>query len=442
MPTIFGPAARDQQNPAANPARLVNLFREPVVAGGITSYILRSAQGMSEYIPSQQLFARDMIDMDGTLYAAIGNGLYRMDASRTKVGTITSDSETFIARNREKVTLTAGGTYYVWDGSTLSTHTGAITSFGSVTYLAGRTISSELDGNKFQWSDIDDPKTLPGLNFASAEQRDDKLLRVLAVNGVLMAFGERSTEVWAATGLGGADAFQLLPGAVLDTGIKARGLVCAINGGSFLIGSDGVAYIASGTQWEAVSPPAVNSAIEYSSPQRCLYWEHGGHKFAAITFDGRPAWVFDLATKEWFERTHGDDWPIACACGFAGDYLFGGDDGAIYEPVENGTDFAAPMIRQATSGMVYNSGAYVTINELEFNASYGAQIMSQAAQLQLEISRDGVRWGTPRTVDVGFDGDYLKRAIFRRLGTYRKWAFRLTLSDPCDFAIYADANVA
>ena len=438
---IFGPSAQDQTNPAANPARLINLFREPVVDGGLTTHVLRSAQGMSQYKAAPELFCRDMIDMDGVLYAAIGSGLYRMDAARTKVGTIYS-GETYISRNRANVTLTAGGVYWVWNGSTFTSHTGAFDQFGSVTYLAGRTILSQLDGNQFQWSDIDAPGTLNGLNFASAEQRDDKLLRVMTVNGVLMCFGERSTEVWAASGLGGANAFQLLPGAVTDNGIKARGLVCAINGGAFVVGSDGVAYIASGTQWEAVSPPAVNASIEYSDPTRCLYWEHNGHKFVAITFANRPAWVFDLATKEWFERSSGTNWPISCAAGFGGGHLFGGDNGAIYTPVENGTDFGLPMVRQATSGVIDNSGAYFTINEVEFGASYGAQVMTKAAKLSLEVSRDGVRWDNPRIVDVGFDGDYTRRAIFRRLGTSRRMAFRLTLSDPCDFAIYAAANVS
>lgn len=114
--------------------------------------------------------------------------------------------------------------------------------------------------------------------------------------------------------------------------------------------------------------------------------------------------------------------------------------GAIYDPVTNGLDFGRPMIRQATSVMIYDAGRYATINEIEFNASYGGQPI--VANLMLEISRDGVRWSAPRVCSVGRAGDYARRAIFRRLGTYRKWAFRLTLADACDFAIYSDANIA
>ena len=438
MPTIFGPTARDQDNPAVNPSRLVNLFREPVVAGGVSSYILRSVLGMKQRSASPELFCRDMIDMDGVIHAVVGSGLYRFGDTTTKLGTLNAEPAT-IARNGDLVTVVSGSQYFVWDGAALTSYTGALTEFGSVTYLAGRTVLSEYDGTKFQWSDVADPKTLPGLNFASCEQRDDKLLRVMAVNGSLMCFGERSTEIWAATGSGGADAFALIPGAVLDTGIKSRALVCPINGGAFLVGSDGVAYVAAGTSWEPVSIPGVNAAIDGSDPQRCIYWEHSGHKFAAITFRGRPAWVFDLATKEWFERSFEGDWPIGCACSFGGDYMFGGDDGAIYGPILDGTDFGKPMIRQATSGLLYDAGQWRTLNQIEFNASFGAQAIE--AHLMLEISPDGVRWTEPRVVSVGKAGDYRKRAIFRRLGTYRKWAFRLSLADACDFAIYSDANL-
>ena len=439
MPTIFGPTARDQNNPAVNPSRLVNLFREPVMGGGISSHILRSAQGMKLFRAAPELFCRDMIDMNGVIYAVIGSGLYRVSDTTTKVASLHA-APAEIARNGDLVTVVSGDQFFVWDGEAVETPTGAITDFGSVTYLAGRTVLSEANGTRFQWSDIADPKTLPGLNFASAEQRDDKLLRVMAVNGVLMCLGERSTEIWAPTNAGAADAFALIPGAVLDTGIKARALAVAINGGAFLVGSDGVAYVASGTTWEPVSTPAVNAAVDASEPQRCVYWEHAGHKFAAITFRSRLAWVFDLATKEWFERGLDGDWPIACSCGFNGDWVFGGDDGAIYAPVLDGTDFGRPMVRQATSGLLYDAGNYRTLSEIEFNASYGAQDIE--ASLALEISRDGVRWGEPRVCSVGKAGDYSKRAIFRRLGAYRKWAFRLTLTDACDFALYSDANLS
>lgn len=444
---VFGPSAADQSNPQANPARLLNMFREPVPVAtqwGKPRHLLRQVQGLKQWADSGEIFARDLINMDGVLHGAFGNHLYRFGADGTPAQLAPLRAgPTYLARNAERITIASDGHYFVWSGTFLSEPApGAFDRFGSVSYLAGRTILTELDGNRFQWSDIDDPSTLNGLNFASAEQRDDKLLRGLAVSGVLMLFGERSTEIWSATGLGGASAFGLLPGAVVDTGIKAPALAVAIGGGVFCIGSDGIAYIAAGTQWQAVSTPAVNTAIAGSDPKRCLYWEYRGHKFAAVTFGSCPAWVYDLTTQEWHERAQGQGpWQAAVAVPYGSGFAFGATDGKVYTPVLDGTDAGGTLYRQATSGLLDNGGGYFTIDECEFGASYGFQQMNQSAALQLEVSRDGVTWGRSESVDLGFDGDFMKRAVFRRLGTSRKFAMRLTLSDPCDFSVYSDANV-
>jgi hypothetical protein len=440
--TIFGPSGYNPSLPQVNPARLLNVFREPVVEGGQTRYLLRAMSGLTVSIDTPETDVKDLMESSDQLYALIGNGFYRVSGTLAKLGNVAGGFGC-LSKNVTKVTMTSGGSYYVWNGSNFNSYTGAFSAFGSVTYLAGRTVLSELSGNRFQWSNVDDPSTLPGLNFASAEQREDNLLRVLAVNGVLMLFGEHSTEIWAATGQGGANAFALIPGAVVDTGIKSAGLVSNVNGGAFLVGSDNVAYIASGTTWEAVSTPAVNAALNDGSPSRCLYWEHLGHKFAAITFSDRPALVFNLATKEWHERAKDfGAWPITCATQRQNQWVFGGTDGIIYSTVANGTDFGGVLYRQATSGIMDRGGQYFTINRLEFGASYGQQVMEQSAKLQLEVSRDGAIWGEPRICDVGFDGDYLRRAEFRRLGTAMKMAFRLTMADPCDISIYSDANLS
>lgn len=440
--TIFGPSAYNSREPQTNPARLINLFREPVVSGGQTRYLLRADLGMAASIDTPEASAWEVMEIAGTLYGLVGTGFYRLSGTVTNLGAV-GRSGAHLARNVDNVTMTAGGRYFVWDGTSLTGHTGAFSSFGSLTYLAGRTVITEAGGNRFQWSAVDDPKTLDGLNFASAEQRDDNLLRVMAVNGSLMLFGERSTEIWAPTGSGGANAFSLIPGAVVDTGLLHEGLIASVNGGAFLVGSDGVAYLAASTSWEPVSPPGVNAAIADGQPLRCLYWEHLGHKFAAITFQDRPTWVFDMATKEWHERARGfGAWPITCAAQHNGAWVFGGTDGTIYGTTADGLDFGEAYHRQATSGVMDKGGDYFTINRLEFGATYGAQIMGQAAYLTLETSRDGVIWGPQQTCDVGYDGDYMKRAEFRRIGTSRKRAFRLTMADPCDISIYSDANLS
>ena len=175
---------------------------------------------------------------------------------------------------------------------------GAITNCGSLDHISAYTIITEKDGNRFEWSALANPTSLPGLNFASATERDDDLLRVQAINGMVWLFGTASTEIWYETGLGGADAFQQIAGGSRDTGLKAFGLVTKFDGGAFFVGDDNLVRITSGADFQVVSTPAVVSAIMDSNPVLCIHYEHRGHKFCAIVFEDRPAFVFDLATFE------------------------------------------------------------------------------------------------------------------------------------------------
>ena len=428
---IFGPAGRDATNPQANPARLVNCYREP----GVRT-VLRAVPGLVEYDDTGSILAGDMIDFYGVPYAIFGETLYRIPGET--LATV-ARGEQHLSRNGAALTIVSGGRYFVWADGALTEPEGIFDGYGSVTYLNGRTIVTELDGNRFEWSDIDAPETLNGLNFATAEQRPDKLLRAMTIGGSLMLFGEKSTEIWAATGAGGAGAFSLLPGAVVDIGIMARKLVVDVGGGAMIVGDDGIAYLAAGTQWQPISIPAVNVAIRDGSPSRCLFWEDLGHKFAAIIFADRPAWVYDLATQEWFERAEGRDerWTVSMACQRGTDWLFGATDGKVYR-AGNSTDMGGTMYHEATSGLIEQGGAFFNINQVEFGASYGFQ--PEVATIQLETSRDGATWSRQGSVDLGQDGDFARRAVFRRIGRARKRAFRVVWTG--GMSLYADANVS
>lgn len=429
---LFGPAARDAANPQSNPARLVNCYREP---GQKT--LLRPVAGLVQYDDTGSVIAGDMLDMDGTIYAIFGQTLYKIPGET--VATVAT-GEQILSRNADALTMVSGGRYFVWNDGALTEPEGLFTAYGSVAYLAGRTILTEQDGTRFQWSDIAAPETFNGLNFATAEQRSDKLVRAMTVNGVLMMFGERSTELWSVTGQGGAAAFGLLPGAVVDIGIRARKLAVEVGGGAFVVGDDGIVYLAAGTQWQPISIPAVNAAIRDGSPQRCIFWEDSGHKFAAITFTDRPAWVYDLATQEWFERAEGrgDPWTIAMTCPMGQGWLFGALDGKVYRAVQGVSDMGGTLYHEATSGLIEQDGAFFGVNQVEFGGTFGFQ--TAVATIQLETSRDGATWSRQGSVDLGQDGDFMRRAVFRRLGRSRKRAFRVVWTG--DFALYAEVNLA
>lgn len=435
---FVGSGARDTSSPWANTSRLYNCWGEKVEAGGRAQRILRPVLGMEAYATTADVFIRDMFDLDGTLYAAAGDNAYQIAAgSATNLGTIGFGDANF-SRNYAKLTLTSGGKYYVWNGITLVEPTaGAFSSFGSVDFLAGRTLLTEKAGSKIQWSDLADPNTLPGLNVASAESRSDAIIRGLVSGGLYYVLGEKSTEIWGATGNGGASAFALLPGMVRDVGLAAFGLVCRVDGGLFLVGNDGIVYLAAGTTFTPVSIAPVATAIKDGTPVSCLYWEDRGHKFAAIVFNDRPAWVYAFTTGEWFERGEGVDYQSwrARVSVKSGDWLIGAEDGGIYT-LTGLEDAGKPLLREATAFPVYADGAYFSVPEMEVFASSGAA----DASVMLTVCKDGI-WQLPRAGTLSRAGQDRSRALFRGLGRAREFTFKVGVSDPVDVPLWSAARL-
>lgn len=444
MITFAGQSARDASSPASQTARLLNLWREPVAAGGKTQHLLRAAQGMESLAALPGVFSKCLFEYDGSVIALVGSGLSKVSTDGVlPIGSVALGDTGQIGRNGKYVTVTSGGRYYVWNPDTLTLSEpapGPIEALASVGYLAGRTLLGEAGGTRFCWSDIGDPSTLNGLNYASAEQRDDKLIRLMVVNGAIMLLGERSTEMWAATGQGGAAAFALLGGSIVDRGLKAFDLVCAVEGGMFLVGNDGLAYLVAGNSWSALSSPAVNTAIKDGDAKSCVYWEDRGHKFAAITFGDRPAWVYDFTTGEWWERCEGagGPWRATASARFDGGFVVGLDNGNLYRLTNAPQDAGGTLFRQATSFPVFNGGQWLTIAEAEFFMGQGFQ--AQQASIMLEIGR-GETFGPVRQKSIGGPGDFGRRMVFRALGRHQSAVARLTITDPVDVPIYSDAEV-
>jgi hypothetical protein len=438
---FVGSSARDASSVGSNPSRLVNLWADKVEAGGKTRRLLRSTAGMVAFAFTDSIFVRAMMEMDGSIILVANDGLYRaFGGVANRLGTVEPGENVAISRNLGTVTLTTGGRYYTWDGALTEPTPGAFSMFGSVGFMAGRTLLTEAGGNKWCWSDIADPGTLPALNVATAEQHDDKIVRLMVIAGTVMLFGERSTELWAVTGEGGAAAFALLPGSVKGVGLKSFGLVTPAGEGAFIVGSDDIAYLVSGSSWIPVSNAAVNDAIKTGNPTRCFYWEDRGHKFVALGFSDRPAWVYDIATGEWFERAEGVDyqpWRAACSVKLGADWIVGADDGRLYT-LGGVMDNDEVLSREATSFPIYMDGQWFSVAELEMFT--GAGFHAGTASLVLEPSKDGIIWGRSRSVDLGLDGDFGKRAIFRALGRYRQFVAKVTLTD-ADIPIYADCRV-
>lgn len=471
---FVGQSRRDSDNTQAEPSRLVNYYREPA-SGDRTRHILKSVLGTVAFADLNTVFMRDMVEVEGTIYAVAGGQLYSLNANgvATSLGNVTDSEETTISGNNGNVCVTAGGDYYVWDGTTLSQSTdGAFSSYGSAFFLGQRTFLTEKNGRRVQWSGVAAPETLDALDFATTETRDDKNIRGIAISGDAWLFKQSSIEIW---GLSGATDV-VAPLNTLDIGLKSFGLLSSFPNGAVFVGSDGVVYVTSGGGIQPISITAVETAIDQSEGVRCFYYEDEGHKFCCIRFRDRPAWCYDLSTGEWHERAEGvrhENWPAVAAVKAFGSWHIGTDFGAINRMARVNADVDSPLLRRAVSRTLWQDSQRLRVAEFEIYGQMGGtsylgyepvylsagglnymdagggyilQAGTRASEIDimcwLRVSRDyGKTWGQEKFKSLGKLGEYNTRAVWRGLGQSRFFVFELNCAAPVDIPIFCDARV-
>jgi hypothetical protein len=471
MPVVefVGQSRVDSDFSQANTSRLMNCYREPIEGG----HQIKSVLGTAQLVGLNAVFMRDMAEIGGDIYAVCGGALFLVEqfGTATNLGAVI-DGESTISGNNGKVTVAAGGTYYVWDGASLSTPTGgAFSSVGSVEFLNQVTILTELNGRRFMWSDVADPLTLDALNVATAEGRDDNIIRAVVINGFLWLFKERSIEIWYATTAG----YSRVNGGIMDRGLKAFGLVTTFEGGAFFVGDDGVVYITNGSGIQPVSFPSVETDISQGQARRCFYYEDEGHKFCVVQFSDRASWVYDLSTGEWHNRASGTShmpWRVVSAVKAWGYWHVGSDLGKVLRLLRVNTDFDGPLVRRMISRTL-RTGDFQTIKKLELfgrigeveaggDVTYvlggidfvlvdtdGLALFHSLVEgdlrppaLYITVSRDtGKTWSPEKWRNFGSLGDYDARLVWRALGRARQFTVSVTISDPVELPIKSTALV-
>lgn len=443
MPVLefVGQSGQDRDNIAASPSRLINSYREPTVGGPMT---LKSVPGMVPHANLQTVFVRAMLSTQGSLFALAGGRLWRVEVngSITDLGDTLDSTDASLSSNNGIVTAAIGGKYYTWNGTTLVDPTpGAFASFGSVEFFANYTILTERNGRRFQWSDLADPTDLPGLNFQTADGRDDNIVRAFAIGGQLWIFKEASHEIWYNTGDAGANALVRQAGGIRDVGLLGFGLIDRFVGSAFMVGSDGRAHIINGSALQPVSTPPVETAIRQCRPRYVFTYEDEGHTFCCITFQDCPAWCYDVATGEWHERAEGpshDPWGAQVTAKLGNDWYVGRDTGEISVFRRSNNDGPRPLVREAVSKSLYIDGERFTVRELELFPRQGFS----EGRITVNVSRDGgVTYGLDKARALGPTGQYAKRTIWRNLGLSRAFTVKVRWTDPYDVGLSAEARV-
>lgn len=445
---LYTQSARDSENVAASAEDLINYYPEAGAGDGVATFNLKPVLGEAILASTGRSLPRDVIASRGLIYGSFNGDLISIDpqtGNAQHLGDITASNETTLSTNGANIVAAAGGNYYVWDGSSLSTPGGGLLgSVGSVEFMDQYTILTEKGGERFEWTTLGDPTTRNALHFATADGRDDLVLRPLAHGRILYLFGERSVEAWYNTGASGSGAFTRLAGGVLDEGLKGYKLAVKADDGIFFVSNDNTAKFLAGNTVATVSTPPVHSDIAASTPTRVSTYEDRGQTFFCIHFADRPAQCLGAETRLWHRRASGVDepWQTEHTVFAEGRWHAVNSSGDVFRMQRTSTDFAAPLRRVCTSKPLYMGGNKFSVRKLEFLCRMGASNLGRDAKVQLRVSEDGGKtWRGPIDGVIGSQGEYDRQVEFYGLGVYERFNAQLIITDAADVTVYSDANV-
>lgn len=481
MPSLdlFGPATRETPGRPQNVSRLVNVYRVPSERSGA---MCLPVPGMRRVATLDGALMRAMLPVRDRLMVAHGGGLWRLGAgfAPERLRAIADAADTSLATMDGAVLIAAGGAYQTWTTAGAVSDpdmavTAAFASVGSVTVVAQRAVLTERNGRRVQWSAPADPVRFDALDFATAEQRDEPIIRALAVGPELWVFKGTHLERWAPTG--DDRGFQYLPGSLLEFGLAGFNLLAETPRGAFFVAQDGRAYLGSGAGVQGISTAAVESALAAEPPHRVLFTRYEARDVVAVLFRNRPAWCCDLATGEWHERAQGNGlgaWQAVTAAELARVRYVGDDTGGLFALDAVGEDDGAFMTRVMVSRSIMNDGRSFRVPRFEALAhtglgaladaalgvdvdgdalSDGALDMGSGALLAIEaegrgpvvtlrVSHDeGQTWGVPRPRSLGRLGENRIRLCWRALGRFRSFTAELRCAEPTPVAFDASALV-
>jgi hypothetical protein len=246
-------------------ANLVNRFFEANPTNTDEQVALIERPALIDFLeagegPGRRLYRQPGF-VGGALFHVSGPDLYKhvMNANRTVtttqiVGTIAGTGAPDIAATYDYLWITDGTDLQYTDG------TAALTAIAtpdgipmiSLDVFNGYILCVQNDSDRFYWIQpgaiVIDP-----LDFATAERFPDKILQVRVVGDEFWLLGERSIEVWRATGDGDAP-FQRIEGRAFNFGIFGGTGVRLKDTSVICVGDDGTVYNIAGNPTPISNP--------------------------------------------------------------------------------------------------------------------------------------------------------------------------------------------
>jgi hypothetical protein len=312
-------------------------------------------------------------------------------------------------------------------------------------------------------TDLGSPLSTTGL-YGAKDGSPDKLVALIIDHRQVYLLGEVTTEVWIDVGSQIPNIitfpFQRVSGTSSQNGCGAPFSIVRFAETFMFLARDtlGTATIGmmKGYEFQRLSTHAVENSLvgQVVSDARAWSFQIEGHEIYVINFPSIDlTWAYDLATQQWFKwlwwdapnavykRHRGQNCIAFTNKNLVGDY----ENGKIYSlDFDEYTDAGNPIrrLRRAPHLTTDLQRQYFEEFQIQFQPGVGLTTgQGDNPQAMLRWSNDGgSTWSNEHWVSMGQQGNYVNRAIWRRLGWARDRIFEVAITDPVK-AVIVSANL-
>lgn len=451
------------QNIAAETA--VNVFTETrQVPGSPKQITMYGTPGLDREATVATVGCRGWFTQDGRTWVVVGAVLYERTSAGTysNLGTIADDGlpVSFASNGQggDQVGIVGGGELKVFDTGT-DTLSAAITIpfVGPVmmTFLDGYGLINQADSPIVWFSALEDFTMWDALDFFARSGVSDNIVGIAVTRDRVWTLGTKTTTQFYDSG--DADTpFLPYPGTTTQVGLRAPWLLKVYGDVLYWVGQSASGghqvYRAVEPQAEPISTPPIDLWLERCTTlddAEALIYEQAGHLFYIITAPSSPdaiqAYGYDVREQLWHARADWDSttgvyqrWRVRGCTSVNGEILVGDyASGKLYTlDLDTYTNDEDVLMRERAAPYLSAEAEWVFVDQFELGMQAGVGLSSgqgSAPVTALDISRDGGHtWVSAGTASLGAIGDYLARAIWRRLGRSRadRLVVRARQSDP------------
>ena len=424
MDLVLGRGAWDRARGAFPPWRQENCLLEATKTDPQGYNILSRPPLVQQYSwgagPVHGVFSKPGL-FDGAKFAISGGTLYRDGVA---LGPIDGTGPAWFAAGTDELCCGRGQSAYSYDGETLAAIAfpdGAEVRSGN--WMARRFIFVRKGSGRFYWSEIDDGRTIGGVNFANAESEQDQLFDIKKTGDVFWMLGANTGEAWILTGDPDIP-WTRVTQRNLGRGVRDTGVAEEIEGTVYFLSNDGMVCMIQDAAVR-VSDSALEEKIRQSATASTFWFQYEGKPLFCIRLDDGTH-VLDLAldnqacTFSTAGRTH---WAAKCAVNIGPEPLFGDDMAGVLWSFDEG---ATTDSDQASFQRIFSAGiaaSAVRIANVFVNGNAGATTVETGLAadpvMEMHYSRDGGRsFSAWRGSRWGKKGQYRQRARFGSCGEF------------------------